>query len=995
MPLELNRILKLLYSQPMKNRILAAALIIVAAFSSPSYSAKRFESIELLNSSNLAVMFEKYIGYLYDSHGCLHFTPSDIYLLTETVPKKIPVDIRDYSGAKPEYDLAKVPFFNMSVSSHDDILKYRKLFRENETRIIAYPSWNRLLITVSGNPVVQTRMLAGPQNNLRRPMYIEKGGPIIWDPMRAGPTDTGAYSILAPVKDYISANYRNNTLIPFGGEIKREGSHWYYTRSGKRHRIPPNVAQDLALPETQRSYNYFNIVRDGRGKISSLRWGSHDFGRYVLLWTKDGKRFYPEMGYAEGELYFEQSLLIEDLAHILSMPGPDDFDTLVSKNEHFGFYREIHEYLSSKGKTMSPRIDPTNAAYYKLYNGLALTPVERAHLDPRIVEAYRSVRNKDLPSIWIAREQTLGLYNYLKMNSLVFEKYANFYGLINKDWEFWSNARRAFREDFRRVNILSSGNQKDIIENLINKRLEFYVLGEKDIDYMGSASIASFFEEEESSFAKREKDAAVTMLRDSGPSGSDNLTLLSTDALNKYNFGVLLDEMLGNLYKSHGCMHVSPRDAYIMYSLLPVNSKITVKPYSDSYDAIALSKIPHLAGLTDTEGDLLEIKKSIKSPRDIEVEVYPATGDWIIFMNKAPFAKLRVLGGGKDRLRRVEYRSSDGKPIFSDNIAYPTSSGTFYVFKKVESYVSKIYRDTTIIPMGSLIRKMNGKWTFEDEKGSARPLPAPIAEDLRKPEDKMEFKYYDVKRDKEGKLTEAKWSSHEFGKYAIMTTADRRTMWPELIHTSGELMYEQRQLVSDLIKILATPKDSFDECVKANPSFDLYRECYNFVNDPKGKHLITPAETGRYKLYMGLALTPTEEALIPKDAFIADKILKNKGELSETERKHLIDTGIARMSGGKTDIDMLKIQGINFETFQNVVVIQKYAHHYDVLRTRWDDLSQLRRAMFSDFSKLLVRDPDTLRGFIEKLMMKRLDMKKISQEDVAELLSAMLGEKGR
>ena len=254
----------------------------------------------------------------------------------------------------------------------------------------------------------------------------------------------------------------------------------------------------------------------------------------------------------------------------------------------------------------------------------------------------------------------------------------------------------------------------------------------------------------------------------------------------------------------------------------------------------------------------------------------------------------------------------------------------------------------------------------------------------------MEFKYYDVLRDSKKNVIEAKWSSHEFGKYAIMTTADRRTMWPELIHTSGELMFEQRQLVEDLIKILSTPKDSFDECVRENLNFDLYRECYNFVQDPRGKYLITPAETGRYKLYMNIPLTSTEEALIPRDAFIADKILKKKGELTPSERQYLIDTGIARMSGGKLDIDMLKINGINFETFQNVVVIQKYAHHYEVLRAHWNDLSQLRRAMFSDFSKLLVKDPEVLRKFMGKLMMQRLEMKKVTQQDVIGLMNTLL-----
>jgi len=960
----------------------------------PSYSSVSYKSLDIINSYDMAVVFEQYLGYLYESHGCLHFTPSDIYLLTETIPKGATLDIRDYSGKAPEFDLAKVPFFNACVMSQDDAGKFRDYFAGNRTKLIVYPSWNRLLITVNGKPFVQIRTLAGPQNNIRMPVYIEKGGPIIWDPIVAGSTDTGIYTIFASVKDYISSTYRENTLIPYGAEISKEGNFWYYNRAGKRYRVPKNVAWDLGLPEAKRNYNYFNIEKDRQGNTTSLKWGSHDFGKCVLLWTNDGKRFLPEMGYAEGELYFEQSMLVEDLAQILSVPGTDDLDTLARKNGNFSFYRELYEFIESKGKIVSPKISPTSTAYYKLYNNMALTTVERAQLDPRIIEAYRRVKENDLPLIWISKEQTLGLYNYLKMNSLVFEKYADFYGSIKKDWEFWKNLRIAFREDFKKLNILSSANQKDIIENMINKRLEFNILTEGDLNYYQTTSISSFFEQkDESTFANREREAAVSILRDAGLSTAENFALLSTDALNNYNFGLFLNDMLGNLYKSHGCLHVSPRDAYLLYSILPIGTKVTVNTYSASYEPEALAKLPYLAGLADIEEDVKKIKDKIQDPRNIEVKVYPATGDWIILLKKEPFARLRVLGGSKSRMKRVEYRDENNYPIFADEIAYPTTPGTFYVFKKAENYISRIYKDTTTVPMGSRISKTGGKWTFEYEKGATRPLPAPIAEDIERPADQRELKYYDILTDDKGNILEAKWSSHEFGKYSIITSPDKRTAWPELIHTSGELMFEQRQLVADLISILSTPKDSFDECVDENPDFDLYRECYKFVQDPKGTYLITPAETSRYKLYMDIPLTSTEEALIPRDAFIADKILKNKGPLTKSESDYLIKSGIAKMSRGKLDIDMLKILGINFETFQNVVVIQKYAHHFEVLKDHWTDLSELRQAMFLDFKKLLVKDPKIMCSFIDKLMMQRIDMKKITQKDVIDLLNSMLQEK--
>ena len=59
---------------------LSISIAVLLLFGASIFASEvNYSSISILNSSNLAVMFEKYLGYLYDSHGCLHFTPSDIY----------------------------------------------------------------------------------------------------------------------------------------------------------------------------------------------------------------------------------------------------------------------------------------------------------------------------------------------------------------------------------------------------------------------------------------------------------------------------------------------------------------------------------------------------------------------------------------------------------------------------------------------------------------------------------------------------------------------------------------------------------------------------------------------------------------------------------------------------------------------------------------------------------------------------------------------------
>jgi len=954
-----------------------------------------YKSLQALNSDNLAVRFERYLGYLYESQGCLHFTPSDIYLLTQSIPKGTPLQIRPYSNKPADIDLSSVRFFNQMINSREDLEKAKDLFKTGKTKLVVYPSWGRLVILVDDSPFAQVRLLAGMPHNLRLPVYIEKGGPIIWDPMISGPTDAGDYSILASVKNYKSVNYRDNTIIPFGSVIKYENGRWMFNNGNIWSPVPKNVAADLSLPKNERNYNYYDIVTDNKGTIISLKWASNDFGKYVLLWTNNGKQYYPEMGYAEGELLYEQSALVEDLAGILTYQGGDDFEELVAKNENFMFYKALNEFIESNGTIKSAQIDDANAAYFKLFNGWPLSNEDIYYMDKRVVDAFNSMKKGELPFFWLSQEETRGLYQFLRLNSMVFKKYAGFYKNTKEDWEFWKGTRKDLKDDLKALNILSTRNQKDIAEYLINARLEFWSLSPNVLNRYQRTSISTFFDsqKEDSVFSEREKEALTEILSSTGAASTENITLYSMDALNDYNFGILLNDMLGNLYKSHGCLHVSPRDSYLLYSILPVNTKIKINGYDKKADTDLIEKTPFLASLVDFEEDVKKLKEKFGNPKDVFIEVYPMSGDWIIFLDKSPFARLRVLGGPRKKMLGVTGRDIDGRPSFSEDSAYPTTPGIFYVLRKDESYISNLYRDTTIVPMGALIKKENGKWTFEDAAGKKKSLPAVIAADLSKKPDERDFQYYDLAMNDKNEIIKARWGSHEFGKYSIITSKNKRTPSPELIHTSGDLMMEQRQLVKDLIKILSAPKDSFDECVSASSNFDLYRECYNFVSSPEGNYLITPAETGRYKLYFDMPLSSKEVSFMPKDAVIAEKIIKNKGPLTRTEEDLLVEYGIARRSGNKLNINMEKIYGIDFETFQNVVVIQKYAHHYEVLRARWPKLSQMRKAMFLDFKKLLVKDPGTLSMFMNELMIQRVDMKRISQADVVKLLNSILDTK--
>ncbi|OGC04732.1 hypothetical protein A2276_02005 [candidate division WOR-1 bacterium RIFOXYA12_FULL_43_27] len=56
------------------------------------------------------------------------------------------------------------------------------------------------------------------------------------------------------------------------------------------------------------------------------------------------------------------------------------------------------------------------------------------------------------------------------------------------------------------------------------------------------------------------------------------------DAFNDYNFCELSNKILGDLYKSHGCLHVSPVNVRILNEILPIGSVVEIKPYTADYD---------------------------------------------------------------------------------------------------------------------------------------------------------------------------------------------------------------------------------------------------------------------------------------------------------------------------------------------------------------------------------------------------------------------------
>lgn len=489
---------------------------------------------------------------------------------------------------------------------------------------------------------------------------------------------------------------------------------------------------------------------------------------------------------------------------------------------------------------------------------------------------------------------------------------------------------------------------------------------------------------------QNEKDALRDIIAMTASGEGQGLPIESVGALNNYNFGVLINDMIGSLYRSHGCLHMAPRNIFLVSKLLPIGAKIVVKDYTEKADP-SYEQLPTLTSLINFDDDLKALAPRFADPSAVTVTVYPASSLWIIFLKGKPFARIKIESGPSSAVRVVQSRDSQGRPIFEDDTAYPTSAATFYVFKKPANYVSGIYHDTTIIPQDSQMKKDGGKWAFLDADGNWAKVPDVVAADLNAPADKQVYLYYNVATDESGGLIKARWGSNEFGKYPIELSRDRKTSASELAHTSGDLMMEERQMVRELVKVLAAPKDTFDDCVKYSKNFELDFACYNFLQSPDTPDLIEPLGSASFKLARDLPLTSAETAAVPPDVFVAYKVAGNY-ELTTAESDLLVSEGIAKWEGRELKIDQLKTQGLIYDIYEYVISIKKNANIYSTLKAHWADLAPLRQALLNDLDKFKISDPVVFHAYVQQLILKRMDLARLTQDDAYQELNSLLEE---
>ena len=953
--------------------------------------AQEYQSQKLLNDTNWADLIGNYLGYLYDSHGCLHFTPSDIYLLTKTINNGTALEIESYSQTVLPKGYETVPIFRTIIKTPSDLSAFNQRFDSERTKIVVYPGLEKLFILVDGSPVTQMDILPGPPDFYRQVYGLSSKGKVDWDNQVMTPTDGGSYRILGTTDHYLSNTYRETTIVPFGAWITKSNNQWVFQEKGEWYELPAAVAADLEQPYGSQDLSYYDLSLDSAGKIQSARWAGNDFGKYALLWTKDGTTSYPELGYTEGQLLLEQTLLVKDLANVLTVDGPDTLDAVLAQNLRLQGFKDVFDFVSSKGQIVPDSLSPTACAYVRLYSGWPLSDDDKARLNAQAVTAFNDYTKNQLPANHQQREQSIGLYNYIRDYAREFDKEAGYYSLFKDNWNLFSDLRMKLRNDFMVYGLYSQTNKQITIERFINDRLEFRLINppEKPV----KLTFGELFkpDQEQSLFEQREKDALKNVIRLAASGEVSGLEFASVTALNNTNLGGLLNQMLGNLYKSHGCLHVSPLNVYILNKTLPVGTKITIKEYSEKADLNLYKDLPSLASMVSFDDDVAKLKSQLSNQKDVSAIAYPGSSVWIVYLKGKPFAKMAIEPGFPFQVKILRDRDKNGVPIFDENIAYPSPSGNYYVFKKYDNYVSNLYYDTTVIPQGAKISRDGDVWKFQSGPDKWTKVPDDISDDLNLPTEKQAMSYYDQSYDANGQLTGAKFGSNSFGRWPIQLSRDRKTPAPELVHTTGDLIMENRQLVGDLIGVLTAPKDSFEDCIKYSKNYDLYQSCYNLIQDPTKKNDFFPIESGSYKLYMGFPLTPEENTVIPADAKAAFKVFK-KNALTKEESDLLVKEKIASYKNGELVMDQAKIYGILYDLYQYVVSIEKNANIYSVLQSRWIELMPIRQAMLRDLNQYVITDPDVFKEFYRELIIERVELKRLNQPEALRVLNQLLNE---
>lgn len=446
------------------------------------------------------------------------------------------------------------------------------------------------------------------------------------------------------------------------------------------------------------------------------------------------------------------------------------------------------------------------------------------------------------------------------------------------------------------------------------------------------------------------------------------------NSLNTLNLSNLLSRAIGDLYMSHGCIHVAPAVSYILYSILPISTPVYIKIYRLDPPANS-GNLPDLTALVLAEEDLQKLKTDLQEAQNTKVVIYPHSMG-ILYLSGKPLGKFAVMSG-PEQANYPLVEQMENALTFDKNLASPTPDGPYKICKKTDYFYAALYPEASLIEQDTQVAFQDNSWRYwNDKKQHWEELPKAMAKDLERPDDQYTMLWYDLKKNKDNKVYAAKWGGHPFGKHAMLLMDDTNTITSYLIHTNGQLLLEEQELLYYLTEILASsPQVSWAQFVAGHYALGQMKDIADFVKDPINTEFTPNQDTSIYKFANQIPLSYEEKALIPDVYHISQKFVDSRGAyiFSANEKKQLNQWGMTQ------DKNLgYKLYGIYYDMTELDSNFKKTALWYTALANNWTDLSALRNQFDRYFSLYDIASPGDRGKIIYNLLLTRLRYSTVS-----------------
>lgn len=351
----------------------------------------------------------------------------------------------------------------------------------------------------------------------------------------------------------------------------------------------------------------------------------------------------------------------------------------------------------------------------------------------------------------------------------------------------------------------------------------------------------------------KETSSSYQRLNNIYPPVSSNLVL----ELNKINFAAISDKILGDLYESHGCIHISPATAKILYAIIPNKSIVNIMKYSDNISE-NINELPWVS-------ELIENTEALNSDvfKNNSITIYPDKIG-VLYSNNKAIGKFDMTNGPKLANYPLVSTKENGELIFDKNHATKTPSGKFTTFQKTKHFYAPAYPETSLLKQGAFVKKINGSWNYKDDKSNTwKILPQKMAQDLTGNPPELSLPFYDLERDSKGKVFAAKWGGHPFGNVSFLLMNERGIVTSILMHTNGELVLEEKEIAHYMAEIITiSPEIKWNEYVSSNTSLLQKKYIADFIDDPFNPDFKINSSTVMYKLANNLKISENEKEKI-------------------------------------------------------------------------------------------------------------------------------------